>query len=151
MARYSGPVCKLCRRENLKLFLKGERCLSDKCSFERRPYRPGQHGQRRSKTSEYARHLREKQKARLMYGVLESQFAIYFRKADKQKGVTGENLLRILEKRIDNVYVSVFRIFDAGIENLMFAMLRPCLSDHLEFHISGFGRQSGTQAFVFHR
>ncbi len=77
--------------------------MSDKCSFERRPYRPGQHGQRRSKTSEYARHLREKQKVRLMYGVLEKQFANYFRQADKVKGVTGENLLRLLERRLDNV------------------------------------------------
>lgn len=103
MARYTGPVCKLCRREGIKLFLKGERCFSDKCSFERRPYAPGQHGQRRTKTSEYARHLREKQKARRIYGVLEKQFALYFDKADKAKGVTGENLLSLLERRIDNV------------------------------------------------
>ncbi|MDJ0766441.1 MAG: 30S ribosomal protein S4 [Myxococcota bacterium] len=103
MARYSGPVCKLCRRESMKLFLKGERCYSDKCSFERRPYAPGQHGQRRSKASEYARHLREKQKVRRIYGVLERQFSNYFQKADKAKGVTGKNLLIMLERRIDNV------------------------------------------------
>jgi small subunit ribosomal protein S4 len=103
VARYTGPACKLCRREGIKLFLKGERCFSDKCSFDRRPYAPGQHGQRRSKTSEYARHLREKQKARRIYGVLEKQFSIYFAKADRAKGVTGENLLHLLERRIDNV------------------------------------------------
>jgi len=103
VARYTGPQCKLCRREGLKLFLKGERCFSDKCSFDRRPYAPGQHGQRRTKTSEYARHLREKQKVRRIYGVLEKQFALYFEKADRTKGVTGQNLLRLLESRIDNV------------------------------------------------
>ena len=103
MARYTGPVCKLCRRESIKLFLKGERCFSDKCSFERRPYAPGQHGQRRSKTSEYARHLREKQKVRRIYGVLERQFSNYFKAADQAKGVTGKNLLVLLERRIDNV------------------------------------------------
>lgn len=103
MARYTGPTCKLCRREGLKLFLKGERCFSDKCSFDRRPYAPGQHGQRRTKTSEYARHLREKQKVRRIYGVLENQFALYFKKADRTKGVTGQNLLHLLERRIDNV------------------------------------------------
>ncbi len=103
MARNIEPVCKQCRRERMKLFLKGERCFTDKCSFDRRPYIPGQHGQRRSKTTEYARHLREKQKVRRIYGVLEKQFAIYFEKADKAKGVTGDNLLRLLERRLDNV------------------------------------------------
>lgn len=103
MARYTGPGCKLCRREGMKMFLKGERCFSDKCSFDRRPYAPGQHGQRRTKTSEYARHLREKQKVRRIYGVLEKQFAGYFKQSDRAKGVTGENLLRLLERRIDNV------------------------------------------------
>jgi small subunit ribosomal protein S4 len=103
VARYTGPACKLCRREGLKLFLKGERCFSDKCSFDRRPYAPGQHGQRRAKTSEYARHLREKQKVRRIYGVLEKQFSLYFEKADRTKGITGQNLLRLLERRIDNV------------------------------------------------
>jgi small subunit ribosomal protein S4 len=87
----------------LKLFLKGERCYSDKCAFDRRPYAPGQHGQRRSKASEYARHLREKQKVRRIYGVLEKQFSLYFKKADRSKGVTGQNLLHLLERRIDNV------------------------------------------------
>ena len=85
------------------VFGKGERCFSDKCSYERRPYAPGQHGQRRSKASEYARHLREKQKVRRIYGVLEKQFANYFTKADHSKGVTGENLLKLLEQRLDNV------------------------------------------------
>lgn len=103
MARNTGPVCKQCRREGIKLFLKGERCFSDKCSFDRRPYAPGQHGQRRGKATEYARHLREKQKARRIYGVLEKQFSNYFKKADRAKGVTGDNLVQLLEKRIDNV------------------------------------------------
>ncbi len=103
MARNTGPVCKQCRREGIKLFLKGERCFSDKCSFDRRPYAPGQHGQRRGKATEYARHLREKQKARRIYGVLEKQFSNYFKKADRAKGVTGDNLIQLLEKRIDNV------------------------------------------------
>lgn len=103
MARNTGPVCKLCRREGLKLFLKGDRCFTDKCAFDRRPYAPGQHGQRRTKTSEYARHLREKQKVRRIYDVLEKQFANYFTKADRAKGVTGEILLQLLERRIDNV------------------------------------------------
>jgi small subunit ribosomal protein S4 len=87
----------------MKLFLKGDRCFSDKCSFDRRPYAPGQHGQRRAKFSEYARHLREKQKVRRMYGVLEKQFSLYFKKADAAKGVTGDNLIRLLERRLDNV------------------------------------------------
>ncbi len=103
MARDTGPVCKQCRREGLKLFLKGDRCFSDKCAFDRRPYAPGQHGQRRAKFSEYSRHLREKQKARRIYGVLEKQFALYFDKADATKGVTGENLFQLLERRLDNV------------------------------------------------
>jgi small subunit ribosomal protein S4 len=103
VARNTGPVCKLCRRENMKLFLKGDRCLTDKCSYDRRPYPPGQHGQRRGKSSEYARHLREKQKARRIYGVFERQFSGYFKKADRLKGVTGENLLGMLERRVDNV------------------------------------------------
>jgi small subunit ribosomal protein S4 len=89
------------------LFLKGERCLTDKCALDRRPYAPGQHGQKRAKVSEYARHLREKQKARRIYGILEKQFANYFEKADRSKGVTGDNLVRLLERRIDNV---VFRM-----------------------------------------
>ena len=103
MARYRDSVCRLCRREGLKLFLKGERCFTDKCAFERRQYPPGQHGQGRHKVTEYGRQLREKQKARRVYGVLEKQFRLYFEKADRQKGETGKNLLTILERRLDNV------------------------------------------------
>ena len=103
MARYSGSVCRLCRREGTKLFLKGDRCYSDKCSVERRNYAPGQHGQRRSKLSPFAVQLREKQKVRRMYGILEKQFRSYFEKADRQRGVTGENLLTLLERRLDNM------------------------------------------------
>ena len=103
MARYTGPVCRLCRREGEKLFLKGERCYTDKCGINRRAYAPGQHGQGRKKLSEYGLQLREKQKARRYYGVLESQFAKYFEMANKKTGVTGDNLLSILESRLDNV------------------------------------------------
>ena len=103
MARYTGPVCRLCRREGEKLFLKGERCYTDKCGINRRAYAPGQHGQGRKKLSEYGLQLREKQKARRYYGVLESQFEKYFEMANKKTGVTGDNLLSILESRLDNV------------------------------------------------
>ena len=103
MARYTGAVCKLCRREGQKLFLKGERCYSDKCAFTHRGYAPGQHGQARKKLSEYGIQLREKQKTRRYYGVLEAQFAHYFELAEKKAGMTGENLLKILESRLDNV------------------------------------------------
>ena len=103
MARYTGASCRLCRREGQKLFLKGERCYSDKCALVRREYAPGQHGQNRKKTSEYGLQLRAKQKARRYYGVLESQFEKYFDMAERQAGITGENLLRILESRFDNV------------------------------------------------
>ncbi len=103
MARYTGPVCRLCRREGAKLFLKGDRCYSEKCSFEKRSYAPGQHGQRRTKVSEYGLQLREKQKARRIYGINEGQFRKYFKEADRKKGVTGENLLTQLEQRFDNV------------------------------------------------
>lgn len=103
MARYTEPKCRLCRREGCKLFLKGDRCFTDKCSQERRPYAPGQHGRARKKISEYAVQLREKQKTRRAYGVLERQFHDYFEKADLQKGVTGTNLLVMLERRLDNV------------------------------------------------
>jgi small subunit ribosomal protein S4 len=103
MARYTGPVCKLCRREGLKLFLKGERCLTEKCAIERRAYPPGQHGRGRTKQSEYLTQLREKQKARRYYGLLEKQFRGYYEKASRKQGVTGENLLRLLEQRLDNV------------------------------------------------
>jgi len=106
LARYTGPVCKLCRREGEKLFLKGERCFTPKCAVERRSYAPGMHGRRgqyRRKVSDYGLQLREKQKARRIYGVMERQFRRYFREAQKQKGLTGENLLQILERRLDNV------------------------------------------------
>ncbi len=103
MARYTGPSCKLCRREREKLFLKGERCYTDKCAINKRSYSPGQHGQQRRKMSEYGMQLREKQKARRFYGVLEKQFRNYFIIARNMKGVTGENLLQILESRLDNV------------------------------------------------
>ncbi|KKM12646.1 30S ribosomal protein S4 [Clostridiales bacterium PH28_bin88] len=103
MARYTESVCRLCRREGAKLYLKGDRCYSDKCAIDRRAYAPGQHGQGRKKVSEYGIQLREKQKARRIYGVLEKQFRTYFEKAERQKGVTGENLLRVLERRLDNV------------------------------------------------
>jgi small subunit ribosomal protein S4 len=105
MARYTGPSCKLCRREGLKLFLKGERCLTDKCGVERRSYPPGEHGRGRQKQSEYRVQLREKQKARRYYGILEKQFRSYYDKATRQPGITGENLLTILESRFDNVLV----------------------------------------------
>ena len=103
MARYTGASCKLCRREGQKLFLKGDRCYSDKCAIERRNYVPGQHGQGRKKTSEYGLQLRAKQQARRYYGVLEGQFRGYYEMATKRKGITGENLLAILESRLDNV------------------------------------------------
>lgn len=103
MARYRGSVCRLCRRENMKLFLKGDRCYSDKCAFDRRGYPPGQHGQRRGKYSDYGVQLREKQKVRRIYGISEKQFQLMFEKADRQKGVTGTNLLANLERRLDNV------------------------------------------------
>lgn len=115
MARYTGPVCRLCRREGQKLFLKGDRCYSDKCGYDRRPFAPGMHGQARNKKqSEYGMQLREKQKTRRYYGVLESQFHKYYEMAASAKGVTGENLLSILESRLDN---TVYR--------LGFAMSRP--------------------------
>ena len=116
MARYTGPSCKLCRREGVKLYLKGERCTSDKCAFNRRKRTegksevisaPGQHGAARKKLTEYGMQLREKQKAKRYYGVLEKQFKSYYTKADNQEGIAGENLLRLLERRLDNV---VFRM-----------------------------------------
>ncbi|MBA3655179.1 MAG: 30S ribosomal protein S4 [Actinobacteria bacterium] len=104
MARYTGPVCRLCRREKIKLFLKGPKCDSMKCPIERRPYPPGEHGRDRMRQgSEYLMQLREKQKARRIYGVLEKQFANLYREANRQEGITGENLLRMLELRLDNI------------------------------------------------
>ena len=114
MARYTDAVCKQCRREKQKLFLKGDRCFTEKCAVTRRDYAPGQHGQRRRKLSEYGMQLREKQKARRFYGLLEGQFEKYYEMAIKQPGIAGENLLRILESRLDNV-----------IYRLGFAMSRP--------------------------
>jgi small subunit ribosomal protein S4 len=130
LARYTGPVCRQCRREGLKLFLKGERCYTEKCGVDRRTYAPGQHGQgRRGKVSEYGLQLREKQKARRTYGVLESQFRKYFKEADRRKGITGENLLQILESRLDNI---VYR--------MGFALSRPearQIVKHGHFSVNG--------------
>jgi small subunit ribosomal protein S4 len=103
LARYTKSVCRLCRREGLKLFLKGERCYTDKCAIERRNYPPGEHGQGRSKFSEFALQLREKQKVKRMYGLLELQFRRYFNMAERMRGITGENLLLLLERRMDNM------------------------------------------------
>jgi len=115
LARNIGAACRRCRRENLKLYLKGDRCYSDKCSFERRAFGPGQHGQAKfKKQSDYAVQLREKQKVKNMYGMLEGQFRLFFEKAEKQKGVTGENLLVMLERRLDN---TIFRIGFASSRN----------------------------------
>jgi small subunit ribosomal protein S4 len=111
MARYTGAVCKLCRREGEKLFLKGDRCYTGKCAMERRAFAPGQHGQGRKKTSEYGLQLRAKQRARRYYGVLEGQFHHYFEIAERKPGVTGENLLKLLESRLDNI------VYRAGFAN----------------------------------
>jgi len=103
LARYTGPVCRLCRRENMKLYLKGDRCYSDKCAYERRNYAPGQHGKTRAKLSDYGLRLREKQKLRRIYELTETQFKKYFKEAERQKGITGTNFLILLERRLDNV------------------------------------------------
>jgi small subunit ribosomal protein S4 len=103
MARYTGPVCRLCRREGIKLYLKGDKCYSDKCPVSRRAYAPGQHGQSKKKLSNYGMQLREKQKAKRIYGVLETQFRQYYERADRKRGITGENLLKSLEMRLDNI------------------------------------------------
>ncbi len=129
MGRYRGSVCRLCRREGLKLFLKGERCYTDKCSAERKAYAPGQHGQSRRKPSEYGIQLREKQKARRIYGVMEKQFRNYFKKAEKKKGVTGETLLQILESRLDNI---VYRLGFASSRNEARQLIR-----HGHFRVNG--------------
>jgi small subunit ribosomal protein S4 len=114
LARYTKSVCRLCRRENLKLFLKGERCYTDKCAIERRNYPPGQHGQARKKFSDYGAQLREKQKVKRLYGVLENQFRNIFKEADRRKGITGETLLSLLERRLDN---TVYRLGFANSRN----------------------------------
>jgi small subunit ribosomal protein S4 len=129
LARYNGAVCRLCRRENTKLFLKGERCYTDKCAVDRRQYAPGQHGQRRSKLTDYGDQLREKQRLKRIYGVLEKQFKNYFQKAAQQKGITGENLLLFLERRLDNV---VYRLGFAASRNEARQLVR-----HGHFSING--------------
>lgn len=129
MARYTGPSCRLCRRENTELFLKGERCYTDKCAIKRRNYPPGQHGQGRSKVSEYGTQLREKQKVRRIYGLLEGQFRGYFEEADRKKGVTGENLLKLLECRLDN---AVYRLGFASSRNEARQLVR-----HAHFTLNG--------------
>ncbi|OIP88212.1 MAG: 30S ribosomal protein S4 [Syntrophobacteraceae bacterium CG2_30_61_12] len=129
MARYTGSVCRLCRRENLKLYLKGDRCYSDKCAVERRAYPPGQHGQGRKKFSNYGIQLREKQKIRRMYGLLEKQYKNYFKDADQSKGVTGTNFLVLLEKRLDN---TVYRLGFAGSRSQARQLVR-----HKHFEVNG--------------
>jgi small subunit ribosomal protein S4 len=129
LARYRGSECRLCRREGLKLFLKGDRCYSDKCAFERRGYAPGEHGQLRRKFSDYGVQLREKQKLKRMYGLLEKQFRGYFEKADRQKGITGTNLLLFLERRLDNM---VFRMGFASSRSEARQLVR-----HKHFLVSG--------------
>jgi len=127
MATYHGPRCKLCRRQGVKLFLKGQRCSTDKCAVERRAYGPGQHGQRRRrKPSDYGIQLKEKQKAKAIYGVLERQFKKYYKEADRQKGVTGENLMRLLERRLDNI---VYRLGFAASRSSARAMV---IHGHIE-------------------
>jgi small subunit ribosomal protein S4 len=129
MARYIGPVCKLCRREGIKLFLKGERCYTDKCSVTRRPYPPGQHGQGRIKLTEYAVRLREKQKTRRIYGVLERQFRAYYFDATRRKGRTGEQMLGLIESRLDNV---VHRMGFASSRNEARQLVK-----HSHIHVNG--------------
>ena len=129
MARYIGPSCRLCRRENLKLFLKGERCYTDKCAFERRQYPPGQHGQGRIKFSSYGEQLREKQKVKRVYGLLEKQFRLTFNRAARKRGVTGDNLIAILESRFDNM---VYRLGFAASRNDARQLIR-----HGHFTVNG--------------
>lgn len=123
MARYTGPSCRLCRRQNMELFLKGERCYTDKCAIKRRNYPPGQHGQLRVKVSDYGTQLREKQKVRRIYGILEKQFRGYFHEADRMRGVTGENLLSLLERRLDN---TVYRLGFASSRTEARILIRHC-------------------------
>lgn len=129
MARYTGSVCRFCRRETTKLFLKGDRCHTDKCALERRNYAPGQHGQGRIKVSDYGTQLREKQKMKRTYGLLEGQFRAYFKRADRMKGVTGENLLILLERRLDSV---VYRLGFATSRNEARQLVR-----HNHFKVNG--------------
>jgi len=130
LARYTEALCRLCRRENLKLFLKGDRCYGDKCAYDRRPYAPGQHGQRRGgKISDYQLQLREKQKVKRIYGILEKQFRRYYYQAEKKKGITGTNLLLLLESRIDNI---VYRMGFATSRNQARQLVR-----HNHFLVNG--------------
>ena len=129
MARYTGADCRLCRREGIKLFLKGDRCYSDKCGVERRPYPPGMAGKKRPRDSEYRVQLREKQKAKRIYGILEKQFRGYYELANRQQGITGENLLRLLESRLDNV---VYRLGFATSRDEARQLIR-----HRHFHVNG--------------
>ncbi len=129
MARDLGPKCRICRREGMKLFLKGERCLTEKCAIERRSYPPGEHGRGRIKQSEYLLQLREKQKARRYYGILEGQFRTYYEKASRRTGITGENLLRMLELRLDNV---VYRLGFAASRSQARQLVR-----HGHFEVNG--------------
>ena len=139
MARYTGPKCKLCRREGMKLFLKGDRCNNaEKCAFDHRPYPPGQHGQGRGKKSDYGVQLREKQKVKRTYGLLEKQFRLYFAKAERMKGITGENLLQLLERRLDNV---IFRMGLAGSRSEARQVVRHC-------HIAVDGRCVSIPSFI---
>jgi len=129
LAKYRGSVCRLCRAEGLKLFLKGDRCYSDRCAFDRRAYAPGVHGQSRKKQTDYSIQLREKQKLKRMYGILEKQFRGYFEKADQQKGITGTNLLLFLERRLDNV---IYRLGFANSRNEARQLVR-----HNHFLVNG--------------
>ncbi len=129
MARYTESLCRLCRRESMKLYIKGDRCYSDKCSLERRNYPPGQHGQNRGKLSDYGLQLREKQKIKRMYGLVEKQFKSYFKEADRQKGVTGTNFLVLLERRLDN---TVYRLGFSNSRNQARQLVR-----HSHFLVNG--------------
>ncbi|MCP4648958.1 MAG: 30S ribosomal protein S4 [PVC group bacterium] len=141
MARYTGPSCRICRREGSKLFLKGKRCGTDKCSFNRRSYAPGQHGQRRTKISDYGLQLREKQKVKRIYGVLERQFRKYFHESARAKGVTGEILLQMLERRLDNV------ILRTG-----FAVSLPQARQIVRYgHVTVNGRKVDIPSFLVHK
>ncbi len=128
MARYTGPACKLCRREGVKLYLKGERCTSGKCAIDRRNTAPGQHGAGNKKMREYGKQLREKQKAKRYYGVLEKQFLNYFKEADRKEGMTGENLLTLIERRLDNV------VYRMGMASSRKEARQLVLHEHLELN-----------------
>ncbi|WP_455204082.1 30S ribosomal protein S4 [Kaarinaea lacus] len=129
MARYTGPKCRMCRREGAKLFLKGEKCYTSRCPFENREFPPGQHGQRRGRLSDYAVQLREKQKVRRVYGMLEKQFRLYYKAADRRRGATGENLLQALESRLDSV---VYRMGFASSRSEARQLVR-----HKSIHVNG--------------